>query len=248
MKRALFIGGLLMVFCTLVVLCGLGHWQMQRLAWKTDLIAKFEKEYARDPLANPLDELALNEIARQSPALMYGSLRGRFHHDLEILIGPRTHDDQPGYHVITPFSIVGGNGRVLVNRGWVPLEKANPLSRIEGQTEGVLTLTGIARLPDKANHFTPENNPQDHVWYSVDSQAIAMAVNMPSFPAVVFYAETQQPPYSGIWPIMAPTRTMPRNNHLQYAIFWFGMAGVLVILSLSAYISARKKPSAREDK
>lgn len=241
MKKAGFYCGVAFIMLAIFLLCGLGSWQVKRLAWKSALIEKSQSEYARDPLANPFDSQALEDISRQTPALSYGSLRGQYHHDLEILIGPRTHNGAPGYHVITPFTIVGGNGRALVNRGWVPLDKANPLLRLEGQTEGVVTLTGIARLPDKANSFTPENNPAAHVWYSVDPAAIAQAVNMPAFPAVVFYAETQQPPAKSDIPIMRTTRSMPRNNHLQYAIFWFGMAGILAILSLYAFAKSRKR-------
>ncbi len=231
-ERRIPIGGVLFLLACIALLLSLGTWQVERLAWKQALLQTYAEEYARDPLQNRFDRYAFPEIATKDPAMEYGSIRGQFHHDLEILIGPRTHEGKPGYHVLTPFSLAGGNGRVLVNRGWVPLDKADPATRLETQTEGMKTLTGMARLPDKPNPFTPANDPANHTWYSVDPHDIAMAVNMPDFPDVVFYAETQDPPLAGEYPLMVPTRTFPKNNHLQYALFWFAMAAIFASLPL----------------
>lgn len=222
--------GTLFVIVSAGILCSLGNWQLERLHWKESLIGKIESEYTRDPLQNPFDSDLLKAVALQKPPMAYGSVRGLYHHDLEILIGPRTHEGKPGYHVVTPFSIAGGNGRVLVNRGWVPLDMADPTARLENQMEGMVTLTGMARLPDKPNPFTPHNDPANHTWYSVNPQDIALAVNMPDFPDVVFYAETQDPPLEGNYPIMTLTRTIPPNNHWQYALFWYGMAALLTLI------------------
>ncbi|HEY0900687.1 MAG TPA: SURF1 family protein [Micavibrio sp.] len=224
--------GIVFLIACITLLCALGYWQVQRLHWKENLIKTYQAEYARNPLDNRFDQNDLQAIAQKNPAMEYGSLRGHYHHDLEILIGPRTHDGAPGYHVVTPFSLAGGNGRVLVNRGWVPLDQADPARRIENQTEGMVVLTGMARRPDKPNPFTPANDPANHTWYSVDTQDIAMAVNMPVFPDVVFYAETQDPRPQGPYPLMIETRIMPKNNHLQYALFWFTMALIFAGLPL----------------
>lgn len=231
-QRPIPFGGILFLLACIVLLGSLGIWQVKRLQWKETLIATYNKEYTRDPLENPFDSESLKAVASKDPAMEYGSVRGQFHHDLEILIGPRTQDGKPGYHIITPLSIAGGNGRVLVNRGWVPLDKADPTTRFEGQTEGMVTLTGMARLPDRPNPFTPANDPTSHTWYSVNPQDIGLAVNMPGFPDVVFYAETQDPPLEGPWPQMMATRVLPHNNHLQYAIFWFTMMVIFTVLPL----------------
>lgn len=232
LERRLPAGGIFFLIVCVVILAGLGTWQVKRLQWKEALIKTYNDEYARDPLENAFDSETLQAVTLKNPAMAYGSVRGQFHHDLEILIGPRTNDGQPGYHVITPLSIAGGNGRVLVNRGWVPLDKADPATRLETQTDGMVTLTGMARLPDKPNPFTPDNDPDNHTWYSVNTKDIALAVNMPNFPDTVFYAETQQPALNGDYPAMVPTRTIPNNNHLQYAIFWFTMMGIFMALPL----------------
>lgn len=241
-ERPIPYGGVLFLLACIIILISLGSWQVKRLQWKTALIDTYKTEYTRDPLENSFDSETLKAVAQQSPAMAYGSIRGQFHHDLEILIGPRTESGRPGYHVVTPFSIAGGAGRVLVNRGWVPLDKANPATRFDSQCEGMVTLTGMARLPDKPNPFTPDNDPKNHTWYSVNPHDIALAVNMPDFPDVVFYAETQDPPSEGEYPVMVPTRLMPNNNHMQYALFWFAMAFIFTALPLVyAFWPARVK-------
>ena len=133
-ERRIPIGGVLFLLACIALLLSLGTWQVERLAWKQALLQSYAEEYARDPLQNRFDRYAFPEIATKYPAMEYGSIRGQFHHDIEILIGPRTHEGKPGYHVLTPFSLAGGNGRVLVNRGWVPLDKADPATRLETQT------------------------------------------------------------------------------------------------------------------
>lgn len=234
--------GLIFLIACIILLCGLGKWQLDRLHWKEGLIQTYNQEYARDALENRFTQSDLEAIAQKSPAMEYGSIRGHYHHDLEILIGPRTHDGAPGYHVVTPFSLAGGNGRVLVNRGWVPLDYADPARRLENQGEEMMVIIGMARRPDKPNPFTPANDPANHTWYSVDTHDIAMAVNMPEFPEVIFYAESQDPAPEGPYPLMTETRIMPKNNHRQYALFWFTMAAIFAGLPLLyAFMPARIK-------
>lgn len=241
-QRRIPAAGVLFLLACITLLCALGSWQIKRLHWKEELIKSYQAEYSRDALENRFEEADLSAITLKNPPLEYGSVRGHYHHDLEILIGPRTHDGAPGYHVVTPFSLAGGNGRVLVNRGWVPLDRADPARRIENQTEGMVVLTGMARLPDKPNPFTPANDPANHTWYSVDTHDIAMAVNMPRFPEAIFYAETQDPPPEGPYPQMIETRIMPKNNHLQYATFWLTMAFIFALLPLLyCYVPLRRK-------
>jgi len=240
MKRNIPIGGTIFMLAGVAALCWLGHWQTERLQWKNALIQKIEAEYSRDPLDNAFDADAIKAIEQETPPIAYGSLRGQFHHEFEILIGPRTHDGKPGYHIVTPFSVAGGGGRVLVNRGWVPLDLADPVKRLENQGEEMVTLTGMARLPDKPNPFTPHNDPKNHTWYSVNAEDIGIAANMPGLPSVVFYAETQAPPISGDYPVMQAERKIPNNNHLQYAIFWYTMAALFVLIYLLRFFGPQK--------
>lgn len=233
--------GIIFLTICIAVLDTLGLWQVKRLHWKNALIQTIEKEYARDPLKNKFSGIAFRKIATQEPAIAYGMIRGNFHHNHEMLIGPRTHDGAPGYNVITPFTIIGGKDNVLVNRGWVPLDKADPDTRLENQTEGLVTLTGLTRLPDKPNMFTPANDPDRNVWYSIDPQEMENTTNVRNLPTVLFYAETQDPWLGSAYPRMTTTRTIPPNNHLQYAIFWFTMAGIFTLLPLLYALWPAKK-------
>lgn len=231
-QRKISRGGIIFLITCIALLCTLGTWQVKRLHWKNEVLQTLEKEYARDPLKNRFGAAHFRRIATQSPAIAYGMIRGHFRHNFEMLIGPRTHDGAPGYNVITPFAMAGDGGHVLVNRGWIPLDKADPSTRTESQTGGVVTLTGLARLPDKPNFFTPANDPAKHIWYSINPPEMATAANVPNFPDTIFYAETQDPWLTNTYPVMAATRAMPPNNHLQYAIFWFTMALVFAALPL----------------
>lgn len=221
--------GSLAMAVTVATLCMLGYWQVQRLAWKTSLIATLEAEYARDPLARPLDSATLSALSQQKQPLFYGSLHGQFMHEHEIRLGPRTHEGMPGYHLITPFRLGDEDTFILVNRGWVPLDPPDA-----AHSAAHVTLTGLARKPDAPNRFTPANDPANDTWYSIDPQALSIATGLSGLTSLVFYAETQNPPLTEAYPIMSASRILPRNNHKQYALFWFGMAGLFTLLYLFA--------------
>ena len=197
----------------LSVLLSLGYWQVQRLAWKTEIIEQLESEYAKDALANRLNFKNL-----QDEKIQYGSVRGRFDYKQEILVGPKPHDGKIGYLVVTPLKINGGT--ILVNRGWIEGEQAET-----SQPSGNITITGIFRKPDW-NSFTPDNSPTNNVWTKLDIQQIAQAKNINNVAPVMLYAESATKSFAPI--VMQSERWMPRNKHKQYAIFWFSMAGVLL--------------------
>ena len=104
---------------------------------------------------------------------------GTFRHDQEILLGPRTRGDgQPGYFLITPLERIDNGSKILVRRGWVPRDKKDQSTRLEGLTEGQVTVEGLLRTGEqKASSFVPENNPGKNEWYSLDVDAMASQVD-----------------------------------------------------------------------
>jgi surfeit locus 1 family protein len=166
----------------LAVLVGLGTWQLERRAWKEGLIAERAARLAAPALgaadlARPPAELAFRRI----------SLTGRFRHDLETLIAPRTLNGPPspsgpwragdaGARVVTPFFFDGapaGIAAVLVDRGWVPEARRDPATRAAGQVAGAVAVTGIVVAAGRAGAFTPDNDPARGHWYWADPAAIA---------------------------------------------------------------------------
>jgi surfeit locus 1 family protein len=137
---------------------------VQRLDWKSKLIAKYEDRLVRDPLPLPpkVDPDAIQEFDYRR---VYAT--GRFRHDQEMLIGPRMHDGKEGFLVITPLERHGDGTTVLVNRGWISKKFKRKESRT-ATTEGVVTVEGLLREPWKKNYFTPDNSPQTGDFYFPD--------------------------------------------------------------------------------
>ncbi|TKX23766.1 putative cytochrome oxidase assembly protein shy1 [Elsinoe australis] len=152
----------------------LGSWQVQRLGWKTDLLARFEDRLVRDPLPLPpsIDPESIKDFDYRR---VYAT--GRFRHDQEMLIGPRMHDGIDGYLVVTPlerdFEDYPGNTKILVSRGWISKEKAEKKSRPESLPTGEVTVKGLLREPWKKNMFTPDNQPEKGKFFFPDVEQMA---------------------------------------------------------------------------
>ena len=140
----------------------LGSWQVQRLDWKTKLIAKFEDRLVRPPLPLPprIDPAAVSEFDYRR---VYAT--GKFRHDKEMLIGPRMHDGIDGFLVITPLER---------DQGWISREKQFQQDRSEGALPGEeVTIAGLLREPFKKNFFTPVNKPEDGKFYFPDVEQMS---------------------------------------------------------------------------
>lgn len=197
-----------------IVLCSLGKWQIDRLQWKQGLLQEIEAQYTRDA-----DQ---NRLTINSNPIQRGVVNGHFIADKEFKIGPRTYDGKPGYHVITPLRIKDGS-HLLVNRGWIPLDLEKEAYEISNRSYHVV---GLLRNPDTQNPFTPENNIDEDIWYWIDFDAITKSKNIQNLWPAMLYAEENKKDF----PIAAATKPQLRNDHLQYAFFWFSMAGILIVI------------------
>lgn len=149
----------------------LGTWQVQRLGWKTDLIAKLEDRLVRDPLPLPprIDPAAVADFDYRR---VYAT--GRFRHDKEMLIGPRMWDGEQGYMVVTPLEREGDGTTVLVNRGWIGKDMADQRKRpASALPRGEVTVEGLLREPWKKNMFTPDNRPDRWEFFFPDVHQMA---------------------------------------------------------------------------
>jgi surfeit locus 1 family protein len=145
----------------------LGCWQVQRLGWKTELVARFEDRLTFPPLELPLriDESML-------PSFDYRRVyaKGRLRHDQEMLIGPRILDGEEGYTVITPLERTDAKGnvhKILCCRGWIKKDTAPQWFRAKNGAlpEGEVEIEGLLRIPPKGNMFTPRNVPEEGKWF-----------------------------------------------------------------------------------
>lgn len=219
--------GAVAVVAAFAMLVGLGTWQIQRRAWKHALIAHIQARIHAPAVAMPAH---VND-----PKLFdYRHMRatGRFLNDREIHLASQVRDGIAGVDVITPLVRTGGE-TVLVNRGWVPTALADPAKRPAGQLTGVVTVTGIARIPPGRGYFMPPNEPARGFWSTVDIPAIRRFLKLgPTLP-VVLEADAV-PGNPGGWPKGGVTRITLRDEHLQYAITWYSLALALVVIVLVA--------------
>jgi surfeit locus 1 family protein len=229
----------------LLVLLGLGSWQVQRLHWKEGLIAERQAGLAA-PVTSWIE-------AADRPGELHWhrvSAEGRFLHDRELLLAARSMNGNPGYHIVTPFEVEDGT-LLLVDRGWVPLDRKEPQARPEGQVEGLRAVSGILRPGHRPSWLTPENQPEENFWFWVDVPAMAHAAGLEGHAVTEAYLEVDAAPNPGGFPIGGQTRTDLPNDHLQYAITWYALAlalSVIYILYHRAPDGGRGSPKRSEVK
>ncbi|MFV3127905.1 SURF1 family protein [Niveispirillum sp. KHB5.9] len=224
----------------LLILVGLGTWQMDRLAWKNDLIARIDAGLAADPVDLPaaIDHPADWEYRRVR-------VTGRFLHERETYIGPRLYAgpdgrQQQGVHVLTPLVRDDGAGMVLIDRGWVPLDRRDPAGRAEGQLDGSVTITAIARVPQDRAFMQPDNDPATRTFFWLDMPALAAIAGVDRLGPLVLQVDAT--PNPGGLPIGGRTIVALKNDHLSYALTWYGLALTLVGVFIAASFRRQETP------
>ena len=210
------------------ILIGLGVWQLQRLQWKLGLIAEVNGHMAAPPVS--LDDLLkMNPDGAQYRRV---ALSGRFDNSKEAYVFTTGAGGEPVYHVLTPFRT--DDSRVLlVDRGYVPNDKRDPATRVA--VEGETHLIGVWRVPDAPGAFTPAPDTVHRVWYARDLRGIAAADHIQLAAPVVIEADAA--PNPGGWPKGGQTVVSFRNEHLSYAVTWFGLAAGLIGVYFAYHMS-----------
>lgn len=212
----------------LAILVALGTWQLRRLAWKTDLTHRIEQRAAAEP-GRIVPEAGWRAWNAETDEFRRVRVEGTFLHDRETLVhGLRPEGQGPilqGFYVFTPLRLADG-AKVFVNRGFVPTELKAPARRAEGQVTGPTTVTGLVRAPEKRGAFVPANDPGKDAWFVRDPADMTTARGLSR--VAPFYVEADGTPNPGGWPRGGRAGIELPNNHLQYALTWFGLALTLV--------------------
>ncbi len=213
----------------LAILLGLGFWQLERLAWKESLIARVE-ERTKAPATPLAPESDWPKINPDNDEYRRVTVSGRFHHDKEahvytVVSEKRGRFAGPGFWVMTPLELPSG-AFVIINRGFVPLDRKDSATRKQGQVEGTVSVTGLLRMPEDAGSFAPSNDPAKNAWYRRDAAESAKARGLAR--AAPFTVDADATPNPGGLPQGGDTRVVFTNNHLQYAVTWFGIALALL--------------------
>jgi surfeit locus 1 family protein len=216
----------------LLLLLGLGTWQVERLHWKEGLIAERNAMLAAAPVPLP-------ESLDEARALEFHPVRaeGEFLNEHELYLNAQSLKGDQGFHIVTPFRLTDGK-IVLIDRGFVPTVRKDPASRAAGQIAGTTALTGLLRLPEPPGYFTPANEPQKNSWFSIDLPAMAQAADVGA--ALPYYVDADKTPNQGGWPQGGQTITDLPNDHLQYAITWYALAVALVAIYIRFAIRRRR--------
>ncbi|MFV0624881.1 SURF1 family protein [Sphingomonas sp. ac-8] len=211
----------------LAALVALGVWQLERRSWKLALIAQVERRLDATPIAPPGPE-AWPRIGEDA---VYTRIvaRGRYRPDADSYVQASAVLGA-GYWVLTPLDT--GRFTLFVNRGFVPAE----LRGKAPAPSGPVTVEGLLRLSEPGGGFLRSNDPASGRWYSRDVAALA-ATHGVARPAPYFVDASG--PRQG-WPRGGLTIVRFRNNHLSYALTWFGLAAGLVVM----VIVARRRGSA----
>ena len=202
---------------------GLGIWQIQRLAWKRDLIARVDARVHAPPVAVP----ARNEWATlgiQDAEYRRVQTRGTFLHDRETLVDALT-SLGPGAWVLTPLKTA--DGVILINRGFVPPERRSAGTRAAGQVTGEVTVTGVLLATEPDGRILRPTKPAADRWFSRDVAAIARIRGITDVAPFFIDADAAFSSQGG--PVGGLTVVKFRNAHLVYAITWFGLALLCIV-------------------
>jgi len=241
--------GLFTLVMVVLFVC-LGVWQLHRLVEKHALIAALSERLtaAPGPLPAPSQWSALtparDEFRRVSFAATYESRPDAMVYSSGS--GIREDISGAGTWAFMPARLPGGE-TVVVNAGFVQntMQDRGQQDRAVARlvTKEPVTLTGYIRFPEAAGLLTPPENPAKRLWFTRDHLAMARSLGWGGTPVAPFYIDLEQPaPASGI-PKPGPLDVHLKDDHLQYAITWFGLAGAVVI-AFAVWLRAQRRAAA----
>ncbi len=223
MRRILF--PLIFGLAGLGVLLWLGMWQLQRLAWKEGVLAEIDSRIAATPVALP--EVVSEENDKYLPVNVSGEmLLGEVH----VLVSVK--QVGAGYRIIQPFNTQGRT--ILIDRGFIPTT-----AKLADRVTGEMDVTGNLHWPDEIDSYTPEPDIGGNIWFARDVPALAASLGAEP---VLLIARSRTDP--NVTPLPVDTAGIP-NDHLQYAITWFGLA--LVWAAMTGYFLWRNRANSESD-
>ena len=212
MTQRLLVPGL-STLAMLAVLLFLGTWQMSRLAWKQDMLAAIVAAEQRPPVPLSATPPILSRVRAEGQFASVSALYGA---EVRSVAGVPS----GGARLLGVLQREGA-APVLVDRGWVPV----PMPPI---ATGPATIDGYIRPPDQPGAFTPADDLPGRRFYTLAPATIGRALGFPDLAPFVLVA-MGPPPATG-YPEPAATMPRPANNHLTYALTWYGLAGVLLVI------------------
>lgn len=211
------------------LLVGLGVWQLHRKVWKENLIAAMTSRLGQPP--RPLSPAAQwQTLTQDADEFRRVAFAATFTPGEEALVyspGSALRSDVkgPGYFIFAPAKLSDG-GTVVVDRGFVPLGRKAIIGPRLGEVPGAVNVVGYLRWPEPPGMFTPAADVKGNIWFARNPSAMAAAHHWGAI--APFYVDQEAPVPAGGLPLPGKIIVNLPDNHLQYAITWFGLAAALV--------------------
>jgi len=232
--RTVLISGFLVL---LALLISLGQWQLRRAAEKTQVFDRISATENLPALTAPIDNGRFEENRYRQL-----QLRGRYDGSRQVLLDNMIHEGQAGYHVLTLFRPVGAARWLIVNRGWVtaaPDRRVLPEITVD---EAVREIRGrIDTLPRPGLTLEPAIAEEAASWPQVvffpTIDELEARLGKPLFRYQLWLDEEYPDGFVRAW----VPRTMTPEQHIGYAIQWFGLASVLVVMAIAVGVSSVRR-------
>ncbi|EJM97747.1 SURF1 family protein [Herbaspirillum sp. YR522] len=229
-----------------VVFAALGTWQVYRLQWKLDLIAKVDARVHAAPTPAP-GPAQWPQVSAASDEYRRVALSGRYLYSKTVAVQATT-ELGSGSWLLTPLQTETGE-LVLVNRGFVSIAPIRLIASTAPDARAKSSVTGLLRMSETGGGFLRENASAENRWYSRDVQAIASArglgtvapyfvdADRASSQADAANAPDAEKPVGGLTVIAF------HNSHLVYALTWYALA--LMIAAAGVWVVRDERRRAR---
>jgi surfeit locus 1 family protein len=218
-----------MTFFGVILLLWLGTWQLHRLKWKEDLIS-LQARHSLLPVEDIHTIYSSSSIEKDNLEFRRVRAKGRFLTHLSLKLQGRTHEGKSGYHLIIPL-VLENRLVVLVDRGWVPFA----YSVIPVNPSKTFFIEGYLRFHSEKNFMTPANDYIKGDIYSVFPEEISSYFNLKELLLPFYIIQTESLSHES-YPLPSKKSIFLRNFHFHYAITWYALALLLIIV----YIVYRK--------
>ena len=220
---------------SLFTLLSLGSWQVYRLIWKNDLISNYLKKFNNEVIYYNNNLNFNNELEYRRINVI-----GKFLNEKEILVIGKTFEGNAGFHLLTPL-ITKSKKVILINRGWISEKYKLSNSRKFTIIKNDILVDGIIRKPQNKGYFVPENDPIGNFWFTIKPREIQKALKLDNHDFEKnFYISSIRSSKKLSLPIGVSGTPNFRNQHLSYAITWYSLALVLVIIYLTFHYKEKR--------
>lgn len=198
------------------ILVSLGVWQLQRLTWKQGILSNIEARISADPVAIPDDPDAASD--KYLPVRASGDVTAD---EIHVLVSQKRIG--AGYRIISAFQLDDGR-RIMLDRGFVAADQ-----KTATRPMGAAQVTGNLHWPEETGSSIPEPDKSKNIWFARD--VTEMAETLGALPILVV-ARDRVFDADPVDPLPVDTTGIP-NDHLQYALTWFSLAAVWLIMTLA---------------